>query len=64
MFSAKFLVLSQFSDFWGQIQDYFWTWTDKIIISRFSRFPGPAGNPVFVYEIEDNQIQWTNIYKF
>ncbi len=37
-FSAKFLVLSRFSHFLGQIPGYFWTWTDKIQISRFSRF--------------------------
>ncbi len=45
MFSAKFLVLSRFSDFWKQITSNFWTWIDKIQISRFSRFLVPAGNP-------------------
>ncbi len=45
MFSAQFLVLSRFSYRFGQIPSYFWTWTDKIHISRFSRFPGCAGNP-------------------
>ncbi len=44
--SAKFFVLSRFSHFLGQIPDYFWTWTYKIQISRFSMFPGSAGNPV------------------
>ncbi len=38
-FFAKFIVLSRFSHFFGQIPGYFWTWTDKIQISRFSRFP-------------------------
>ncbi len=37
-FSAKVLVLSKFSHFWGQILGYFWTCTDKIQISRFSMF--------------------------
>ncbi len=45
-FSAKFLVLSRFSHILGQIPGNFWTWTDKIQISRFSRFTGSAGNPV------------------
>ncbi len=36
MFPAKFLVLSRFSHFWGQILGYFWTWTG---------FPGSAGKP-------------------
>ncbi len=44
-FSAKFLVLSRFSHFLGQIPGYFWTWTDTIPIFRFSRFPGSTGNP-------------------
>ncbi len=37
MFSAQFLVLSRFSYCFGEIPDYFWTWTDKIHISKFSR---------------------------
>ncbi len=41
-FSAIFLVLSRFSHFLEQIPGYFWTWTDKIQISRF---PGSAGGP-------------------
>ncbi len=45
-FSAKSLILSRFSHVLGQIRGYFWTWTDKIPISRFSRFPGSTGNPV------------------
>ncbi len=45
-FFAKFLVLSRFSHFFGQIPGYFCTWTDKIQISRFSRFPGSTMNPV------------------
>ncbi len=39
MFSTKCLVLSRFSHFWRQIVGYFWTWTDKIQISGFFRFP-------------------------
>ncbi len=46
-FSAKFLVFSRFSHFLGQIPGHFLTWTDKIQNSRFSRFPGSAGNPVY-----------------
>ncbi len=45
-FSAKFIVLSRFYHFSAQIPGHFWTWTDKIQISRFSRFPGSAGNPI------------------
>ncbi len=45
MFPAQFLVLCRFSYCFGQIPGYFYTWTDKIHISRFSRFPGCAGNP-------------------
>ncbi len=45
MFSAKFLVLSRFSHFLGQIPGYFWTWTDNIQIFWFFRFPGSTGNP-------------------
>ncbi len=37
-FSAKFLVLSRFSHFLGQISGHFCTWTDTIQISMFSRF--------------------------
>ncbi len=43
MFPAKFLVLSYFFE---QNTGYFWTWTDKIQISRFSTFPGSNGNRV------------------
>ncbi len=45
MFSAQFLVLSRFSYCFGKILSYLCTWTDTIHISRFSWFPGCAGNP-------------------
>ncbi len=45
-FSIKFLVWSRFSHLLGQILGYFWTWTNKMQISRFSWFPGSTGNPV------------------
>ncbi len=45
MFYAQFLDLSMFLQYLEQISGFFLTWTDKIQISRFSRFPGSAGNP-------------------
>ncbi len=39
-FSAKLFVLSRFSQVLGQIPGHFWTWTDNIQISRFSKFAG------------------------
>ncbi len=62
--SAKCFVLSRFSHFLGQIPGHFWTWTDKIQISRFYRFQGSAGNPViqmslFVGDYGIITVQWT-----
>ncbi len=45
MLSVKFLALSRYSHFGGKIPGYFWTWTDKIQISKFSWFPCSDGNP-------------------
>ncbi len=51
IFSANFFCPG-FGTFWGQIPGYFWTWTDIIQISRFSWFPGSAGNPEYrLYEL-------------
>ncbi len=50
MFSAKFLVLSRFSHFWGQIPGYFWTWTEKIKL-----FQVPPRNPVESSKSEESQ---------
>ncbi len=46
-FSDKCHVLSRFSHFLGQILSYFWAWTDKIHITKFSRVPDSAVDPVF-----------------
>ncbi len=45
VYSAKCMLLSTFLHFWWQFPGYFWTWADKIQISRFSRLPGSTGNP-------------------